>query len=178
MVHLEAKQGNHVFDLNFEERASLIRRIHEAYAAAVRQRQAVMIHPNDLGLLLNGYDLLHRRLSAEPAPPSTPQATSPRDRRTVNPLLRALRAAVTRNHAARCESCREIVRQVRQEASASANLIEENQQLRQTAADAQAYAEQMTRARDALICERDEALWKLRNAELANRHRSLPSGGR
>jgi hypothetical protein len=188
LVHLSGLEGNRVLDVDVEQRAGLIRRAHDAYAAAVRHRQPAMIHANDLGLLLRGYDLLHRRLSAEtalrpaPAAASTtaPQrADTPPERRIENPLLRALRAVVTRNHAAACDSCREILQQTRHEAVEATALIAENTRLRQAAADAQAHAKRMTVDRDALICERDAALWNLRNAVRAERHRrSLPTGGR
>ncbi|RZU53398.1 hypothetical protein EV385_5322 [Krasilnikovia cinnamomea] len=113
-MHIDSGEYTHVFALDMEQSAGLMRHAHEAYAVAVRHRQPAMIHANDLGLLLHGYAMMRRRLAAEPTSRSSPAATlstvpqradRPPERPIDHQLLRALRAVATR-HAGR-EVCQE-----------------------------------------------------------------------
>ncbi len=144
------------------ERHRLIRRAVAAHAGAVRLGRPAVLDPTDLAHLLNGYIQLHHQ-----SKPSTGG---------LNARLRPHRWATMRArwHTDQCAACAQLMRQARQEAALTqrqaADLAEQNRQLHDAAASTHDRLRLLTVAYDALICERDEAQWKLRNAQLTGRH--------
>ncbi len=144
------------------ERGRLIRRATQVHAVAVRLGRPAALDPADLAHLLNGYIQLHH----QPKPSTSGLTTRPRSH-----LWTTMRA---RWHTNQCAACAQLMRQAHQEAALTqrqaADLAEQNRQLRHAAADTNGRLHLLTVAYEALICERDGARWKLRNAQLAERY--------